>query len=291
MILVDANSIAHQCKHSLGNLSWNEKKVGVIFGFFNQILSLAKIFDTNRFIFAWDSRKSLRTALFSDYKKQRRYEKSPEEKELDTIAYIQFDTIRQELLPGLGFVNNYMVEGFEADDLIASITFTNPNKEFFIISTDEDLYQLLSDNVRMYSIRKKQFYTNRNLWKEYGITPDEWSEVKSIAGCNTDGVPGVAGVGEKTACLYINRHLNVTHKSYHNIKKSGELIERNRKLVTLPFEGTPEIILSAKNNLSLIAFQDICNRYGFQSFLEQEKYKQWKEFIFIKGNNNGPSSC
>jgi DNA polymerase-1 len=272
------------------NLSWNDKKVGVIFGFLNQILSLAKIFDTNKFIFAWDSRKSLRAALFPDYKKQRRYEKTSEEKELDAISYIQFDIIRQELLSELGFVNNYMVEGYEADDLIASITFTNPNKEFFIISTDEDLYQLLSDNVRMYSIRKKQFYTNRNLWKEYGITPDEWSEVKSIAGCNTDGVPGVMGVGEKTACLYINRHLNVTHKSYHNIKKSRELIVRNRKLVTLPFEGTPEIVLSAKNNLSLTAFQDICNRYGFQSFLEQEKYKQWKKFIFTKGDVGGSSS-
>lgn len=280
MILIDANSVCHQAKHSMGNLSWNDKQVGVIFGFINQLLSLAKVFETNEFVFAWDSRKSLRTELFPDYKKQRRHEKTPDEQKLDTIAYAQFDDLRMVLLPELGFDNSYVVEGCEADDIIASITFTNPDKEFDIISTDEDLYQLLTDKVRIYSIRKKKSYTNKNLWKDYGVTPEEWAEVKAIAGCATDGIPGVEGVGEVTACKYINRHLNVTHKAYRNIRESKDLIERNRTLVTLPIVSTPEIRLKSKDKLSLKKFQDICGRYGFQSFLERDRFKQWKEHVF-----------
>ena len=287
MILVDANSICHQAKHSMGNLSWHDKKVGVMFGFLNQILSLSKVFDTNRFAFAWDTRKSLRTEMFPDYKKARRHDKTDEEKQLDAIAYEQFDKIRHEILPELGFVNSFGIDGYEADDLIASIINSNASHEFVIVSTDEDLYQLLSERVTMYSTKKKQLYSVKNLWKEYGVTPTEWAEVKSIAGCNTDGVPGIVGVGEKTACKFINRHLNHSHKSYRNIKDNEELIERNRKLVTLPLEGTPEIKLYIKNDLSLSAFQDICNRYGFQSFLERERFNQWMEFVFKKGNGNG----
>ena len=280
MILVDSNSVAHQCKHAMSNLSWHDKRVGVMFGFLNQILSLAKVFNTNEFIFTWDSRESLRTKLFPDYKRARRHEKSEEDKELDSIAYAQFDTLRKEIIPELGFAHNYMIDGYEADDLMASIVFCNPDITFDIISSDEDLYQLLSDTTRMYSTKKKQFYTNRNLWAEYRITPDEWAEVKAIAGCSTDGVPGVSRVAEKTACKYINRQLAITTKAYKDIKASREIIVRNRPLVTLPIDSTPDITIIDKDQLSLTAFQNICNRYGFQSCLEQERFKQWKEYVF-----------
>lgn len=282
MILIDSNSICHQAKHRMSDLSFHEKQTGVMFGFLNQILSLAKTLHSNEFIYTWDSRESLRTNLFPDYKKVRRHEKTAEEKELDSIAYSQFDTLRKEILPEIGFVNSFMIDGFEADDLMASITFTNPEIPFDIVSTDEDLYQLLSDNVRLYSTKKKQFYTNHNLWKEYGVTPDEWPEVKAIAGCNTDGVPGVEGVGEKTACKYINRNLSIVTKTYRSIKGSTALIARNRLLVTLPLESTPDIPIKNKDQFSLRAFQDICGRYGFQSFLEQERFRQWKEYVFKK---------
>ena len=72
ILLVDSNSICHQAKHSMGNLTWEEKEVGIIFGFLRQLLSLAKTFETNKFVFVWDSRISLRTKMFPDYKKTRK---------------------------------------------------------------------------------------------------------------------------------------------------------------------------------------------------------------------------
>jgi len=280
MIILDANGICHQCKHAMGHLSWNDKKVGIIFGFLNQMLSLAKILESNKFVFAWDSKESLRAKIFPDYKKSRRKDKTEEEKELDAISYAQFDLLKKEVLPEIGFVNSFYLEGYEADDIIASITSTNTSKTFTIVSSDEDLFQLLSDKVRMYSIRKKQFYTDKNLWKDYGVVPNEWAEVKAIAGCSSDGVPGVPGVGEVTACKFIRRQLSTKHQSYRNIQKHRSLIERNRKLVTLPFKNTPQTKLHLKETLSFMEFQNVCGRYGFQSFLEREKLKQWKEFVF-----------
>jgi DNA polymerase-1 len=264
----------------MGDLSWNEKKVGVIFGFLRQILTLAKLFETNKFVFAWDSRSSIRIKMFPDYKKARRREKSPDEEAFDNLTYDQFNKLREEIIPDIGFLNNFMQEGFEADDIIASVIHSNPSLKITIISTDEDLYQLLSDNVDMYSIKKKQLYTYLNLWKDYRISPVEWIDAKSIAGCSTDGVPGVPGVGEKTSCKYLSRALNPLHKTYRAIKDSTDLIERNRKLIQLPLEGTLRYPIRINEHLSVGNFIDICNEYGFMSFLGQDTLKKWKEYIF-----------
>jgi len=104
ILLVDANSVCHQMKHAMGDLSWEEKRVGVLFGFLRQLLSLAKILKSNRFVFAWDTRSSVRSKFFPEYKGRRKKDKTPEEKELDDIAYIQFNTLQHEILPEIGYI-------------------------------------------------------------------------------------------------------------------------------------------------------------------------------------------
>ena len=278
-ILIDANSVAHQMKHGMSDLSFHEKQVGVIFGFLRQLLLLAKILKSNNFVFAWDSRSSVRSQFFPEYKGRRKKEKTPEEKELDDIAYAQFNALQHEILTEIGFLNSFYQEGYEADDIIASIVHCNKKEKVVIISTDEDLYQLLSENVTMYSIRKKQEYTHHNLWKDCRVPPQDWPDVKAIAGCSSDDIPGVAGVGEKTACKYLNRQLCITHKTYRAIKDNGELIKRNLKLVTLPYPGTNNI-QTLTNIPSLKGFLNVCTRYGFESFMYKDNLAQWKEHIF-----------
>jgi DNA polymerase-1 len=279
MIIVDANSVAHQSKHAMKNLSWNEKQTGVIFGFLQQILILARTFGSNEFVFVWDSKESLRRKIFPDYKKARRIEKTPDEQKLDAIAYEQFDEIRLHTLPDIGFLNSFMIDGFEGDDVIASIIHNNKT-DFVIVSADEDLYQLLSENVYLYSTKKKMSYTHLNLWKDYRITPKEWAEVKAIGGCHSDGVPGVPGVAELTASKYLTRKLNATSKAFKAIRENKELINFNMKLVKLPLEGTPVIKVTDINDLSLQRFQSVCSYHGFTSFLQPDRLKQWKEHVF-----------
>lgn len=284
MIIIDANSICHAAKHSMGNLSWREKETGVIFGFLQQVLSLSRTMGTNEFIFTWDSHVSFRKEIYPDYKKSRKRElKTEDEQRLDDIAYSQFTELRTYVLPKIGFINNFMQEGFEADDLIAKIVQDHSeNVEFFaIVSSDEDLYQLLRKNVYMYSTKKKQSYTINNLWNDYRISPADWAEVKAIGGCTTDCVPGIPGVGEKTAAKYLTRRLNVTSQAYKKIKDNSALIDFNRKLVKLPLAGTPELAFS-RDDLCFENFLVICEQYGFRSFLDEKRRKEWKENIFYK---------
>ena len=180
-VIIDCNYICHMAKHSMGELSFEELHSGVIFGFLRQMLSLINTFKTNDFIFVWDSRESKRKVLFPTYKANRHYEKTEEEKELDAIAYKQFDILRTEVIPKIGFVNNFMMKGYEADDVIAGIVFRN-KENFVIVSSDNDLLQLLNNRVRIYSIKNKSYYTEEMMLKEYNISPDKWAEVKAIAG-------------------------------------------------------------------------------------------------------------
>src|SRR5574337_1275164 len=132
-ILIDANALAHKARHTLGELTTETMRVGIIFGFLLQIQKLAKDNDTTDIIFCWDSNTSKRQKLFPEYKEARRTmkaEKTPEEKEEDKLAYAQFDILYDEVLPLLGFTNNYKIEGYEADDLIASIIYSNQLDDF-----------------------------------------------------------------------------------------------------------------------------------------------------------------
>ena len=146
-LIVDANNLAYAAFISLRGLSVDELPTGVIYGFFLQVLKLAVEFQTNDFVFCWDSRKRFRRNIFSEYK-NKRDEMTKEEKAQKQIAYDQFAALRKEILPSVGFENVFMKAGYEADDLIAYVVINPPrslNREkYLVISTDNDMFQLLS---------------------------------------------------------------------------------------------------------------------------------------------------
>ena len=280
-LILDSNYLAHMAKHSIKDLSWDGQQVGVIFGFLRRLLDLAKTFKTRHFIFVWDSKYYLRRELFPDYKiKRLAISKTEEERALDAVAYKQFDQLKNEVLPELGFKNNFEQYGYEGDDLIAIIVKSYPEESFTIISADEDLYQLLSDNVVIYSLKKKQAYTKHNLWKDFRIVPKEWAEVKSIAGCSSDEVPGIPGVKNVTASKFVARKLATNTSAYKAIRESTDIITKNRPLVTLPFKGVKAVEFIYNEKLPLKNFKSMCNKFGFRSFLDENQLKQWKQEIF-----------
>jgi DNA polymerase-1 len=285
VIILDSNAVCHKAKHSMESLSYEEKKVGIIFGYFVQMLKLAKDHKSNQFAHTWDSKSSNRLKLFPAYKEKRRMgvDKTEEEIEYDGLAYEQFDMIRDEIIPAMGFKNNFHYPGFEGDDLIASIIDNSgEEQELVMVTGDEDMFQCLCDGVVMQ--RKKGVYTHKDFMKEYGIPAYKWAEVKAIAGCSTDEVPGIRGVGEKTAIKYLLNMLKPTTKAFTDITSQAgkEIIARNRKLVTLPFKNTPDLILQKDTKLSLDAFCDVCNKYSFQHLLKKENLSQWKRYLNLK---------
>lgn len=266
-IIVDANAICHQAKHS-ANLDYEGLKTGIIFLFFLKIIKVAKALNSSNFVFCWDSLSSKRKEIYPDYKGNRRKEKTPEEEKIDNSCYKQFNTLKSIILPELGFPS-YFQEGYEADDLIASIVNNNVDS-FIIISTDSDLYQLLTPFVSIYM---KEHYTLENFKNDYGIPVEQWVKVKAIAGCPTDNIRGVDGVAEKTACKYLRKELSVKSKAFQSIQEGRRIKEFNLPLVTLPFQGTPDIILNEPKSHSLDKYLHYCGKYGFNSLLEKEYLK------------------
>ena len=275
--IVDCNSVCHRVWYTLGDLSFEEKKVGVLFGFLRQLLTIAKRLKTNKFIFCWDSKSRKRIEICPTYKSNRVKARTEEEEEDITAAYAQFTLLRKEILPKIGFKNNFYAEGYESDDIIAKIV-KEYNHNFVIVSTDGDLYQLLNDNVSMLTDNKKPFYTKESFKAQYDILPCQWPLVKSIAGCKSDNVIGVRGVGDKTAIKYLNNELPKTSKAYKVIESNYELL--NLQLVHLPFVGIGRFPL-VKDKLSFDGLLEVCNQYGFYSLTTKESIKVWKEIFFL----------
>ena len=274
LLIIDSSCICHMQKHAMEELSYDEQAVGVIFGFFRQLYRLMELRQHWNVVFVWDSQKSFRKELFPDYKGNRNHK---EKTEYDLAAYSQFSLLREELLKVVGFTNNFIQEGYEADDLIAQLCRQYRENYKVIASTDNDLYQLLDGDTTIYNLRKKEGYYAADFFEEYEISPKQWATVKSIAGCKSDNVPGVPKIGAKTACKYLNGELKPATTAFKNITSSEGIKtqERNRILVTLPFPGTKTLKVKKDGQRSIDGFIRMCQIYGFESFLKD--LKKWKE--------------
>jgi len=131
-----------------------------------------------------------------------------------------------------------------------------------IASSDDDLLQLLSPYTSIYNLGRKERYTEQKFIQDYGIQPQEWVEVKKIAGCSGDNVPGVPGVGEKTAIRYLRGELNPDTKAYQKIEQGRKIIERNEDLVSLPFPGTKGRLI-LPNVFDVGSLKSVCRQFGF----------------------------
>lgn len=282
-LLIDSHAICHRMKHTLKDMSYDDMATGVIYGFFTEIRKLIKQFNTKEVIFTWDSKTSKRKVVYPNYKNRAPKDLSPKEKHLNEAAYGQINILREVILPNLGVACSYHAEGYEADDLLASIIENNRN-DFIIVSSDNDLYQLLSPTTVIFNIQTKKLYYAANFIADYLLfPPSQWSAIKALAGCKSDTVEGIEGVGEKTAIKYLKDSLKVGSKAYMAIESEigKEIYKRNLPLVKLPYEGTPKIKLPKEISLSLCLdyFLDVCDKYNFSSFTKKESLKEWKQTL------------
>lgn len=281
-VVVDSMSLAYAAYFGIkAKLSNGEQRTEIIYGFLNSLLDIYKRYGSSKFIFAFDSRRSLRKERFPWYKMRTTKLKDEEKQEKEQI-FKQFDQLRRFVLPRIGFQNIHYQNGYEADDLIASIIHNN-ELPFMAVSGDEDLFQLL-DRCTIYQPRKKQIYTQNDLMDAYGITPKQWIDVKRLGGCTSDKVPGIEDVGPATAIAFIKNELN-PGKRLDRINKdmadgnTSSVWRRNQWLVELPLPGTRVIKVSfEKEKLSEEGFLEVCQRYSFH-FMDKGNRKDWLQFL------------
>lgn len=273
--IIDANNYGHKAFHTVGSLSYKGIATGVIYGVLNQLFYTCADVKTDVIVFCWDGPKSKRRERFPFYKN--RPEKPQAERDQMKEAFYQFDLLRKYVLPEMGFINNFWQSGYEADDLIASIVKNNPDCFHTICSGDEDLFQLLSTNCQIYSSKKGGIYTKPNFMKEYKIHPQKWIDVKKLAGCKSDTIPGINGIGEKRAIAYLTKKMNPNSAFYKKIQQQKHLVEEHEWLIKLPLPGTciPDI---QPTHLNGTGFKEICKSFGFTKFnLTEWELVFWNE--------------
>lgn len=248
-ILLDSTYLCHRAYHSRGNLQFEGNPTGVIYGFLQDIQTIRKRFATERLVFCWDHGQGLREQRFPFYKEKRRTDNSDEWATKQSILRPQIQKLKMEYISRLGYKNNFMQSGYEADDIIASIVhetlnwhdsdgIKNEKDEFTIVTGDQDMYQLIDSNrVRVYHPREDKIINQTTFVAEFGIMPVTWATVKTLAGCSSDEVPGMKGVGIKTACKYfagkVKEPMRTKMKKFLQSKQA--LV--NFQLVRLPFKG------------------------------------------------------
>lgn len=287
ILAVDGANLGYNSFHAYGDLSYDEIPTGVTFGFLKRLLEWSEKFGSNRFVFCWDSRYSLRREIFSDYKLKRR-PTTTEEIAFKTNVKKQFEVLRTDILPWLGFRNNILRYGYEADDIMATLVEKchDQSENVTLFTTDNDMYQLLK-NCNIFDFRRKKLLDLKWFCDKYGFDPASWAFAKSIGGCGTDGVPGIPGFADPSKYKRGKRSYTIDFVNGKKTKKMQEKYESYDKegllglyysLVKLPFKGKKKIVFRIeKDNFKLENFVGCFEYYRFHSFLENKVYKRWKE--------------
>ena len=250
---------------------------GLLTGFINFVANIGKDFQTDYIVFALDAKgDTFRNELFDGYKAQR--PSVPEDllKQLPVaISWIE----------QMGF-KTAIRTGFEADDIVASIAFDAKLKglEVRVVSHDKDLYQLIEDdNIYLFDPIKKVVINEAKCFEKYGVHPKQFTDYQSLLGDSADNIPGVKGVGAKTAEALIQQFgtLENIYANLENIEKKRwrTLLEENqemafisKQLVTLSkdchiIDNLEDFLLPIEN--PILKISDILQKYDMSKILDR----------------------
>lgn len=203
LFLIDSSSYFYRAYYALPPLT-NSKGIptGATLGYTRMLMKLIGEANIKYGACLFDSRESLRKQSYEAYKANRKG--MPEE----LLSQVDYLTDISYLLG----CNTFKLQGYEADDLIAYIV-NNYSKKLniptCIVSSDKDLKQLLSENVFIYDALKNKLITASGFEEEYGIKPNEYLYVLALMGDASDNIPGIKGIGEKTAFSLIKTYKNL----------------------------------------------------------------------------------
>ena len=228
--LIDGSGYIFRAYYALPPLSRKSDGLptGAVSGFCSMLFKLLEdsrsddsIHRPTHFAIIFDSaRRNFRNDIYSEYKANR--SEAPED------LAPQFEYIRKSVeafnLPSIELSN------YEADDLIATYTkqIIKVGAKVTVISSDKDLMQLVSDKVRLYDPMKSKVLGEKEVVEKFGVKPDQVIDVQSLAGDSSDNIPGVPGIGIKTASELINKY-----KTLDVLLKKADEIPQNKRRETL----------------------------------------------------------
>lgn len=299
LVLIDGNSITYRAFFALPLLN-NDKGVytNAVYGFTTMLLRILEEQKPTHLLVAFDAGKTtFRHSTYKEYKGGR--QKTPSE------LSEQFPLVR-ELLDAFN-IRHYELENYEADDIIGTLSKQGQEKDFevTVISGDKDMLQLVSNdvtvNVTKKGISEVEAYTPEYLLEKMEVTPEQIIELKALMGDSSDNIPGVPGVGQKTATKLLKQYETLDNLYEHLEEVSGKKLKENltnhkedaymsRELATINCESPIEVSIddlsyegySSQDVSSLfkdLGFQSLLNRIGAEETVE-EIQEEMEEITF-----------
>jgi len=224
LILVDGSSYLFRAYHSMSQTGFSNsagQPTGAIYGVINMMKSLCKQYDSKRIAVIFDAKgKTFRNDIYPEYKANR----PPMPDDLRTQIAPVHNIIR-----ALGFPL-YAIGGVEADDVIGTISdiATKQGQEVIISTGDKDMAQLVNEHVSLINTMTNQFLDIEGVKEKFGIPPEMIIDFLGLMGDKVDNIPGVAGVGQKTA-LGLLQGIGNIEEIYQNLDKIADLPIRGAK--------------------------------------------------------------
>ena len=269
LYILDASSYVFRAYHAIGLLT-NSKgfPTNAIFGFINMFNKFIMESKPEYFVAVFDSGgKSFRNEIYDDYKANRG--EAPEDISLQFPKIIEYLKLR-----GICVMSQ---ENFEADDIIGSLSkkFQAKNK-ITIISGDKDFTQLINKKTIMLDTMKNRVTDDKEVLSKYGLKPEQMIDYFSLVGDSIDNIPGVRGIGPKTAQSLIDKFKTLDNL-YKNIKKIDKeriknLLEENKELAYISKE-----LVTINTNLEIT---DDFNQFKISSSNNQQLNNFFKELEF-----------
>jgi len=276
--LIDGSGYIFRAYYALPPLSRKSDGLptGAVSGFCSMLFKLLEdsrsddsLYKPTHFAVIFDSaRKNFRNDIYSEYKANR--SEAP-----DDLAP-QFEYIRKSVeafnLPSIELIN------YEADDLIATYAkqIVDAGAKVTIISSDKDLMQLVSDSVRLYDPMKSKVLGEKEVLEKFGVKPNQVIDVQSLAGDSSDNIPGVPGIGIKTASELINKYKNLDTL----LKKANEITQNKRRETLL---ANKDKALLSKKLVTLkddVPVKDDLNSFILKAVQKEKLYEFLREMEF-----------
>jgi DNA polymerase-1 len=250
LILFDGNALIHRAFHALPPLTVRKtgETVGAVYGFALMLLKVINELKPTHYAIAFDMKgPTFRHKMFDQYKAQR--PPTPDE------LVGQLGRVRQ--LVEAFHIPVFELEGYEADDLLGTLSQQASKKDIdtIIVTGDADTMQLVSPRVKVLYPKPRGSFSNTMLYDEaavnekYGVKPEQIADLKGLVGDPSDNIPGVSGIGEKTAVKLIQQfgsieqiyeHIDqVTPAKLQTILQENEAIARQSKELTTIVTRTP----------------------------------------------------
>jgi len=281
LLILDGNSLMNRAFYALPPLTNSEGlNTNGIYGFVTMLLKMKEEIKPDYIVSTFDKKApTFRHDEYKEYKAGRK--KMPPE-----LAE-QFPVVK-ELLKLLA-IDIYEIDGFEADDLIGTLSVFAENKDIdvFIVTGDKDALQLATDSTRVIITKKgiteKEIYDKKRMIEDFGVTPEQFIDVKGLMGDASDNIPGVPGVGEKTAFKLIKEYgsieevlMNIDNingkKLKENLQEYSEQAIFSKKLATIIKEVPIEIdmdSIKSKADYDYEGVRDLFFKLQFKSLIDR----------------------